>query len=84
MLAQCKKKDISYKTIAIESAGDIIESLQVDIFSDLWGILPINIPVSSCYCVYLSTDFILGYKVSEEDPRFFTNGREGGEGGLIL
>jgi len=46
MLAQCKKKPIGdYKAVAIESAGDIIESLGVDVFGELFAILPITSPV---------------------------------------
>ena len=48
MLSQCKKKPAGdYKAVAIESAGYIIESLEVDVFSKLLAILPVTNPVST-------------------------------------
>ncbi len=46
VLGQCKKKDVGYKTVAIETAGVIIHSLQVDVFSQFWPLLPVVNPVS--------------------------------------
>ena len=36
VLAQCRKKDIPYKTAALECLGDTLEALKVDVFSQLF------------------------------------------------
>ena len=39
ILSQCKKKDHTYKVVAIECAGNILETLKVDRFQNLMEIL---------------------------------------------
>ena len=39
LLGQCKKQDMAYKTVAIETTGIVLESLKVDRFSDFYNIL---------------------------------------------
>ncbi len=36
VLAQCRKKDVAYKTAALECLGDVLEVLEVDVFSQLF------------------------------------------------
>ena len=39
LLGQCKKQDMAYKTVAIETTGVVLESLKVDRFSDFFNLL---------------------------------------------
>ena len=36
LLSQCKKRDLGYKAVAIETTGIILESLQVDKFTEFY------------------------------------------------
>ncbi len=39
MLQQCKKHDIGYKSVAIATTGEVVESLEVDVFGELFSII---------------------------------------------
>ncbi len=39
MLQQCKKRDIGYKSVAIVTTGEVVESLEVDVFGELFSII---------------------------------------------
>lgn len=39
LLQQCKKRTLPYKTIAIETTGEVVEALEVDVFQELSEIL---------------------------------------------
>ena len=43
LLSQCKKQDVSYKTIAITVTGEVIESLEVNAFSDFYELITTGI-----------------------------------------
>ena len=38
MLGQCRKKDVKYRTVAIESSGKAAKALKVDCFSELFSV----------------------------------------------
>ena len=48
VLAQCKKRDLTYKTAALECMGDVLEALKVDVFDQLFEdvLSPLFKPVS--------------------------------------
>ena len=39
LLQQCKKRTLPYKAIAIETTGEVVEALEVDVFQELSEIL---------------------------------------------
>ncbi len=42
LLQQCKKRDLHYRTVAIEITGEVVDSLEVDWFGELFStLLPI-------------------------------------------
>ena len=46
LLTQCKKKQIAYQVVAMDTMGEVASALQVDIFSEFVDIaLPILTPV---------------------------------------
>ena len=47
LLQQCKKQTLPYKAIAIETTGEAVEVLEVDIFQELSEILLPLVDVSS-------------------------------------
>lgn len=60
-MKECKKEEIVYKRLCLEACGDILESLDVDRFDDLYNIVQ-NALAKVCYfnfklLIFVSNEF---------------------------
>ena len=78
LLGQCKKQDPKYKAIAVETTGNVVEALHVDVFSDLQEVLiPVLLPVSFIYenvLAFSSMTFCFYTYPEDARPRYVLNG----------
>ena len=62
LLGQCKKKDLSYRTTAIECTGDALESLKINVFHDFSEIIYAILEPASThydyYCMYIQREIL--------------------------
>ena len=53
VLKECKKKDVLYRTTAMDSLGGILEAYSIDMFSEVFKLAQQTINPVSLYCVNL-------------------------------